>query len=79
MLRIHNIIFLKLPQRRPSLKRYTLVANCAEIQELNATNWNRNLKKLRLKNWKFFVEKFNFKKKLEKQTGKTYWNNLLEI
>ena len=31
------------------------------------------------KNWKFFVEKFNFKKKLEKQTGKTYWKNLLEI
>ena len=30
------------------------------------------------KNWKFFVEKFNFKKKLEKQTGKTYWKNLLE-
>ena len=31
------------------------------------------------KNWKFFVEKFNFKKKLEKQTGKTNWKFSTQI
>ena len=35
MLRIHNIIFLKLPQRRPSLKRYnSLLRFVIQVQVL---------------------------------------------